>query len=204
MKKPLFGAFLLMVCWLVGSANAAPFLSVSNGKLTGAKGVNVEGKFYDVSFMSGTCIDLFLGCDAETGFPFSSFTTAERASQALLDQVLVDGPIGLFDSKPELMRGCSASIFGPARCTVLTPSPLIDNPDFGPPGNVFFAINEVDETLDRSFWFEFPRSQDTTNSDVIYAVWTPASAVPEAPTSAILVAGLLVIGVARRSQRKVH
>lgn len=36
----------------------------STGALIGAKGVNVAGTLYDVTFEGGTCASIFSGCDA--------------------------------------------------------------------------------------------------------------------------------------------
>lgn len=84
----------------------AATLEVVGGQLIGASGVEVDGAYYHVEFTDGTCIALFNGCDELSDFTFQSPTTASAAGQALLDQVFVDGPFGLFDSNPALVAGC--------------------------------------------------------------------------------------------------
>src|SRR5262249_7437767 len=85
-----FLAFLTI--FTATTAWADPILQISSGKLTGALNVNVGGTFYDVQFRDGTCIALFNQCDAVSDFTFQSQATADMASQALLSQVLIDGP----------------------------------------------------------------------------------------------------------------
>lgn len=97
-------------------ASAAPILQVENGILTGATNIDIGGKKYDVSFIDGTCAALFNGCTGAIG-PFTTYGALNAADHALLDQVFVDGPLGLFDSHPELTRGCALT----TECSVLTP-----------------------------------------------------------------------------------
>ena len=87
-------------------AFAMPTLVVNSGILEGATGVDVGGTDYDVTFMDGTCIDLFNGCDAVSDFTFQTQAAAAQAATALLSSVLVDGPAGNFDTQPNLTLGC--------------------------------------------------------------------------------------------------
>jgi len=89
------------------SAFAAPILQISNGILTGATGVNVGGTLYDVSFLDGTCAAVFTGCDNDNDFVFQTIADATLASNALMDQVLLDTAEGAFDTHPEFTRGCT-------------------------------------------------------------------------------------------------
>jgi len=66
--------------------------------------VAAGGPLYNVEFLDGTCIDLYSGCDEVSDFTFQSFGAAQLASQALLDQVFIDGVDGLFDSDPTLIN----------------------------------------------------------------------------------------------------
>ena len=50
-----------------------------------------DGNLYDVQFLDGSCISLFNGCDDVSDFTFQTQAAAILASQALLDQVLLDG-----------------------------------------------------------------------------------------------------------------
>jgi hypothetical protein len=88
-------------------AGAAAILHVdSNGVLLGASGVTINGARYDVTFADGSCNSLFNGC-SQSAFAFSGSTDALAAAQALMNQVLIDGPDGNFDSVPSKVFGCS-------------------------------------------------------------------------------------------------
>ncbi len=87
-------------------------LNVVGGQLLGARNVDVNGMLYDVEFVDGTCVALFDGCDGESDFAFSTFQQARAAAQSLLDTVFLDGPLGDFDSDPDLTAGIEKSRFG--------------------------------------------------------------------------------------------
>ena len=98
---------VLAVALTASSAHHAILIVNGSGILTGATGVNVNGTLYDVTFVDGSCVSLFDGCDSVSDFDFSSADDAGDASQALLNQVFLDGPDGNFDSAPqELTFGC--------------------------------------------------------------------------------------------------
>lgn len=92
---------LALTASMQASANA--ILLMTDGLLTGAKNVSVEGKLYDVSF-SRFCTLAEEGC---TKFAFTSRDSARAAAIALLEQVFVNGPLGEFDSKPQLTSHCN-------------------------------------------------------------------------------------------------
>lgn len=99
---------------------AAPALSASlivdeNGDLVGASGVILEEATYEVSFVSGTCAEAFSYCNEPDDFMFDTASKAQAASGALISQVFLDGPLGMFDSDPELTSGCGNP------CWVFTP-----------------------------------------------------------------------------------
>ncbi len=106
----------LLVVLSAGSTNAAT-LNVSGGQLLGASNVFVGGNLYDVAFVDGTCIALFNGCDSAADFTFTTQADALAASQALLDQVFLDGGAGAFDSLPAITNGCTSN----GVCDVFTP-----------------------------------------------------------------------------------
>ena len=99
---------LLTTCLFATStfAVAAPTLLVSNGLLTEAKNVNVDGTFYDVKFALGSCDQVFNGC-AESAFTFHTNESAQAAGKALLEQVYIDSPEGNFGSWPYNVPGCN-------------------------------------------------------------------------------------------------
>ena len=80
-----------------------------SGQLTGAQNVDLNGTLYDVTFVDGTCIALFSGCDALADFDFITAATATVAANALLNQVFTDTGSGSFDTEPELAFGCTSS-----------------------------------------------------------------------------------------------
>ena len=104
---------------LACAASAATLIVNDSGILTGATGVNVGGTLYDVTFVDGTCIALFEGCDSVNDFDFTTEADAVAASQALLDQIFLDAAQGEFDSDPGLTSGCVNTTFGV--CEVWTP-----------------------------------------------------------------------------------
>ena len=119
MRKFVLAAVLVLVA---GGAQAAT-LNVIDGQLHGASGVLVDGSLYDVQFLDGTCIDLYNGCTDVSDFTFPTSASAILASQALLDQVFLDGVDGQFDSAPSLTNGC---FIDPAACNVATPFAFSD------------------------------------------------------------------------------
>ena len=161
--------FLMLASSNVGAAT----LNLVGGQLLGASDVIVDGVSYDVEFVDGTCVDLFDGCDSASDFIFGTPSAGSLASQALLDQVFLDGGSGSFDSNPELTNGCSS----PLRCSVATPIVYV-GPDFA----LVYAVNESDEMFDEVGPVEgFPPGNDvSTLSAATFAVWSLASppAVP--------------------------
>ena len=162
----------------------AATLDVVGGSLRGASGVDVAGAFYDVEFVEGTCVALFGGCDEASDFPFTD-ADSQLAAQALLDQVFLDGPLGAFDTSPELTQGCSDS----ALCGAVVPyySTTLSLVQID-----VFALNSTstgppDDAVFHSVVFLDPSSLDTTSDpQLVYARWS-ASAVPE-PSASLLVA----------------
>jgi hypothetical protein len=113
-------ALLLTVCLSFGfDADASPVLLLdADGRLSGATGVLVNGQRYDVEFAEGTCAEVFGACDA-AHFTFTTQSDAVQASQALLNQVLLDGSgsADAFDSNPALTVGCIHDL----NCFLFTP-----------------------------------------------------------------------------------
>lgn len=184
------------------AANSVPDLQVNGeGQLTGATGVNVNGALWDVVFSDGDW-DFSSG----EGLPASTKEEADLFSQALLDQVLLDSALGLFDSDPEMTNGCENL----NTCIFHTPY-LVDDV------NTFFslAFNQRAEGVQDDFVRDIPgilglsgNFSDATNWTL--GMWTPSSveppidppiAVPAPGTLALLGIGLAVAGLARRRKK---
>jgi len=172
---------------LTASAASAATLNVSGGQLLGASDVIVAGDLYNVEFLDGTCIDLYSGCDDVSDFTFQTEAAALLASQALMDQVFVDGAFS-FDTSPSLTFGCPAAL-----CLAFTPYSV---------GFVAGARNAALELADGVFTTTpapiFDTSTDGGIASVVYAVWT---VVPE-PGTAVLM-GLGLLGLSVRNRREV-
>jgi hypothetical protein len=172
-------------------AGAAVLLVNGGGQLTGATGVNVGGSAYDVSFVEGSCAGLFGGCDAASDFTFTSFADASAAAQALLDQVLIDGGAGQFDTD-------YAATFGCATNNALTCAALIPYATNGVSASVAQALNTP--TTDSSNVGANPAITFDTSGfpQYVYARFTAAAAVPEPSSWALMLLGFGAIGLAVR------
>ena len=73
----LLGFGVCMV--LCSSAFAIPIVLFDSGKAVGITGAEVGTNTYDVSFLEGTCAEVFSGCDEQSDLTFSN---AEASSPA--------------------------------------------------------------------------------------------------------------------------
>lgn len=202
MKRLFELGFVILATLLGVNAIAAPTLTVIGGILTGAERVDVNGTLYDVSFQDGSCISLFSGCDASK-FAFSSSSQTLLASQALIDQVFLNGPLGAFDATPTLTRGCGYSDL----CEVWTPfatSP--NNVSIGASVNQRLTLTDYAYTFGGSgVW----QGWNTANETIfVYAVWTRSPAVVDAPSTlactALGVLGLILLRRQRQAAKSVN
>lgn len=192
MKSLLKSALLATLLAAVTGAWAAPTLKVEGGILKGAQGVDIGGTLYNVSFADSTCVAVFSGCNEPSDFLFQTQAQAAAAAQALLDQVLVDGASGNFDSRPELTFGCSESTY----CWVLS---FYWDTGFGLGVNMN-AYNAADPGADRVLGPYFDPDAGS-RGDLTYAVWTLADTQSVPEPSSLLLAGAALAGLAWRRRR---
>lgn len=181
---------------LSAHASAAPILQVnSNGLLTGAKGVSVLGKLYDVTFVGGSCASIFNGCDGNSDFTFQTWLDSSAASTALLDQVFLDGPAGDFGSKPNNVAGCYSSDY----CHFAVPYILLTGDWYHASTAVIFAGASPKDSLgsistSRNNDFKYSKNVTFASFELVEAE------IPE-PTSIALIS-LAMAGLAFSRRRK--
>jgi len=176
-------------------AGAATY-NIDNGELKGAYGVSVNSGLYDVSFMDGTCVALYTGCDDVSDFTFNTADLAFTATLALLEQVF--NKADYWDLIPDGTAGINP---GAVAGQIITP--------FAPHVNglawAHIAINRQALEVDVPLCFDTAPCLISIDSDTVdvrtetYAKWTPVSPVP-APAAIWLFGTALIgyVGMARR------
>lgn len=209
MSSTLKSLLLCLAATASASSHAVVNRQVTDGKLTGATGIQVGASFYDVAFRVGSCNSFVAGCGGGS-FVIQSFNVT-AAAEALRDQVFT----GAFDTDLSSTFGCAANT---TYCQVVTPYAIRSvNPNFF--NYVAFGNAAVDaedfvtntspsllRAADMSFY-------NNSRSSVVLAVWSPSqqnpdpidppplSPIPEPGTYALMLAGLgLVVAAARRRQ----
>jgi hypothetical protein len=208
LESDLMKKILLLTLLLIPTAAFADSFKLNvddNGILTGARNVIVGGIPYDVDFVDGTCESVFGICDV-SHFIATDAASATLFSQALLDQVLIDGPAGAFDSLTSTIFGC-----GPVSrqntftiCLVFTPYGTILGGRLGTEIRYSEVANwyrEPDENLLSGSLLAYDTT-DTTDGNQGRVVWARWAAVPEPSTLELLPFGLLGVATLRSFYRK--
>lgn len=187
----------------VAAHSAALVVDSVTGKLLGATGVLVANTLYDVNFVDGTCVALFNGCNEKSDFVFTDTNWTLSASDALLDQVLIDTAQGAFDSDPTLTMGCGYAEY----CTILTP--YYGSPSYMMAGH---ANNVSAERVDHGIYDTIsPGAGYTPTADMgtsIYNTWamwklagSDPQTVPEPAMPALVALALGALAWQRRRRR---
>lgn len=80
------------------AADAAVTLTIENDKLVGATNVNIGGDLFDVSFVDGTCADVFGTCGDGQDFDIFGEPAAKTAMRAIRDQVFLNDGFDFYES----------------------------------------------------------------------------------------------------------
>jgi hypothetical protein len=194
LKKFIFSVIAGSMILVVSAANASVILVTQGDQLIGADNVNVNGVLYDARFVEGTCEEVYGSC-IQSSFTFTDSPTAFAASEALVNDVFVDGPAGMFDSSPILTLGCDIA----DRCDALTPYSLSDVGVLVTSGRSGF-IESQDFAGFKTVLFTDPDTRTLFND--VYVTWTLSSATPPVEVSApsiltIFVLALIGLGASR-------
>ncbi|GAB4394537.1 MAG: hypothetical protein Tsb0032_20610 [Kiloniellaceae bacterium] len=184
-------------------AEAGAILQVSDGRLLGAKNVDIGGTLYDVTFQNGTCSELNSGCDEASDFMFQTYNDGMAAGAALRDQVLLDSPLGLFDSISGLTGGCTTLA---NTCNILFGITLNGALATNPSRLHAIVVNNRSSGSDNvSYTLEWHIRNTTGINNMTWASFSLAgstNAIPEPSTLLLFAGGLLgLAGAASRRRR---
>ena len=187
--KWMMGAALALGLLCAAPASAAVIIVVG-GQATGVNAVTVGSTTYNVTFAEGTCAGLFGGCDSLSDFTFQTQADAQAAGAALLAAIVGSS----FDTDPGTTFGC----IGAENCSMLIPFSL---------GNLGFeAVSALNGSAVNSTAVVLSASTTTfdtgTSITRVWALFGPATAVPEPSTWAMMLLGFAGIGLAMRRRRK--
>jgi hypothetical protein len=159
--------------------------------LLGADNVEVNGLYFNVRFLDGSCIALFNGCDDPEDFLFGSNADALAASNSLLSQVFIRGTS--FDIFPQLTNGCGSQI----GCDVITPFALFGTDRV----SVWTVLNQNDDNVDFVRFFEGASRAGDTGARILYAVWSKPVEASAPGTAMVLLMGIAGLIVSQRRKQ---
>lgn len=206
MVRIFFALLISSLCWFFSAnkAGAVELVLDQDDNLLGASGVKINNKLYDVKFEEKNLNDLFLTNGNNYNFLFTTPEDAKAASQALLDQVLVDQ----YDSHPEYTHGVACISYS----YILTPFKAEWSNDYNDILIYFFsAYNSDKQSPTEDYAVQYSAqlaswSPTTLIPDsLVCAVWTlnPATTVPEPATALIFSVGILGIANFCRKKRTI-
>lgn len=169
---------LAIAIFLNALSSSGAELVVVEGEVIGAVDVKVLGVTYNVSFVDGSCIDVFNGCDdAAADFPFNS-EDSQTASTALRSLIMGTLPRPL----PATYRGCSLT----NQCLIRTPGVFLT------PTTVQFGAVSIHSLGEPSSIPTDNTGPDYDDENRTMAVWTVAPQVPAlAPLGMVMLVGLM-------------
>nr|WP_314445732.1 PEPxxWA-CTERM sorting domain-containing protein [uncultured Sphingomonas sp.] len=194
--KKLLAAAAFAALSIAAPSQAATLVINSDGKLTGATGVQVGSDLYNVSFTTGTCAGNFSGCDSSSDFTFKTSDDAFAAVSALASQVFA----GIYDTNGGLTCSSRISPF----CDVIVPYQVFVS------GSVFEAFRNNDVEFDDFLYsgnsFPVDQALGVNGRFAVFSFTGPASVtapVPEPSTWAMMMVGFGAIGASMRRRRRV-
>ena len=190
--------------WLVGCLTAAMFTTAQSAVLVfddadtyllGVRDVIVDGDAYDVSFVGGTTRENYGG--TSWAFDFTTFSDAQKAANALLDQVFSPDTAENYDIHPGLING----VYPQSAQTVFIHIPYVHNSDWNI--STIYMQNDANDAYDRTgpMYTYADSFSYRGNPPEIFARFSPTAAAVPVPSSLILLAGG-IMGMAGMCRRR--
>ncbi len=179
---------MVIVFLLYSSPNSWAGIIIENsGQFTGVQDLNVNGKYYNVSFAEGSFLTVFGGYDPQMNFAFDNRVDSLNASLALLNLVNTNTN---YDWNPNLTFGIEALDRGNIYIPYTTDGVTVITTGYS-------NFNQGMDINDHNMLsHEFALDVDFTNeSRRVWSVWEEATTVPvpEPATLTFCLLGVLVL-----------